>query len=286
MRGALVGYGTIASGHHEAHLAMRDVRIAAVADPIGTRRDAARRRDPRVSTYESLRELLDSGRVDFVDVCSPPAYHLDHQLAALDAECHVVCEKPFLLSTSDFLQLIEKLRGRDRVVYPSHNYKFSPVIRHLLERVQSPDFGTVVTGRFRTSRLGHARGVEEWEPHWRRMPQYSGGGILQDHGPHSVYLAGLVANATADSVSCTVANIQPKGFDDTEDTASLCIQFAGGFEARMDLTWAAQERLTSYEVTGTPQTIVVENDKTTIWDGGAPTRHVIPSDFDDPSHKA
>lgn len=286
MRGALVGYGTIALGHHEAYLTMPDVRIVAVADPIAARRDAARRRDYQVSTYKSLLELLDNERVDFVDVCSPPTYHLDHLLAILDADCHVLCEKPFLLSTQDFLQLIDKVEQRDRVVYPSHNYKFSPVIRHLLERVRRPDFGQVVTGTFRTFRSGHARGVEEWQPHWRRMPQYSGGGIVQDHGPHSIYLAGLVAGATADSISCTTSNIESNGFDTTEDTASLCVDFANGFEARIDLTWAARERRTSYTISGARQSIVIENDETTIYDGGTTTRHVILSDFDDPSHKA
>lgn len=42
------------------------------------------------------REMLQSVRPDLVAVCSPPPLHHEHVLAAAQAGCHVMCEKPLV----------------------------------------------------------------------------------------------------------------------------------------------------------------------------------------------
>jgi len=44
--------------------------------------------------YGDVRAMLDAVRPDIVDVSSPPQFHREHAMLALDAGCHVVCEKP------------------------------------------------------------------------------------------------------------------------------------------------------------------------------------------------
>ena len=46
--------------------------------------------------YASMTALLDSEKPDLVDVCTPNAMHFEHACAALDAGCHVLCEKPLV----------------------------------------------------------------------------------------------------------------------------------------------------------------------------------------------
>ena len=46
--------------------------------------------------YASLPELLSEERVDVVAICSPREAHLEQVRAALEAGCHVFCEKPFV----------------------------------------------------------------------------------------------------------------------------------------------------------------------------------------------
>lgn len=47
-------------------------------------------------SYTSLDALLASARPDAVSVCTPPPLHGEHALAALEAGCAVLCEKPFV----------------------------------------------------------------------------------------------------------------------------------------------------------------------------------------------
>jgi hypothetical protein len=57
--------------------------------------------------YTNLDELLASERPDIVDVCTPSEWHYRHAKTALEANCAVLCEKPFVydaaLSMDDIL---------------------------------------------------------------------------------------------------------------------------------------------------------------------------------------
>lgn len=47
-------------------------------------------------SYTGVAEMLENERPDVVDVCSPPACHAEHVRVSLEADCHVLCEKPFV----------------------------------------------------------------------------------------------------------------------------------------------------------------------------------------------
>ncbi len=57
--------------------------------------------------YDSCEAMLERESPDIVDICSPPALHYGHCKKALQAGCHVLCEKPFVydaaLSRGDLL---------------------------------------------------------------------------------------------------------------------------------------------------------------------------------------
>ncbi|HUW61371.1 MAG TPA: Gfo/Idh/MocA family oxidoreductase [Candidatus Bathyarchaeia archaeon] len=46
--------------------------------------------------YTNVEAMIAQERPDVVDVCSPPACHFEHARTALEASCHVLCEKPFV----------------------------------------------------------------------------------------------------------------------------------------------------------------------------------------------
>ena len=46
--------------------------------------------------YTDIEEMLRVERPDIVDVCSPSPRHFEHARMALEAGCHVLCEKPFV----------------------------------------------------------------------------------------------------------------------------------------------------------------------------------------------
>lgn len=121
-RVAVVGASGIGK-HHAKWWALEGATVCAFA---GTSGDSVRK------TASTLRELfgfsgrgyadyqvmLDQEKPDIVDVCTPPPLHFDHCRRALDAGCHVLCEKPFVYDSSlrreELLAQGRELIGRSR----------------------------------------------------------------------------------------------------------------------------------------------------------------------------
>src|SRR5262245_51701677 len=105
LRGAIVGYGFIASsGHLPAYLEARDrFEIVAVADVCPARCALARQALPEARVYKDLASLLlgEHGKIDFVDIATPPSEHARIARAALARGHHVFCEKPVAVTPEE-----------------------------------------------------------------------------------------------------------------------------------------------------------------------------------------
>jgi predicted dehydrogenase len=286
MRGAIIGFGTIATGHTAAYCLNKEVSIVAVVDPLPERRWVASQTIPGVNTYEDIDHLFQEETLEFLDICSPPHTHFSYVYAALENNCHVMCEKPFLLSPKEYRVVSSLANSRNRIAYPAHNYKFSPAAQIMHKLTWSGEIGDLVQAHFRTLRSGHAHGVPEWNPDWRRDRSIGGGGILFDHGPHSIYLPSYICGRFPLRVSCISGNLKADEYQDTEDTVFLTLDF-GNMLWRIDLSWASGFRNTYYSVTGTAGSILITDDEVCIIrNHGYFSRETIHSDFNDPTHKS
>lgn len=284
MRGAIVGFGKIALGHLVGCSRVDALSIGAVVDVSAERRQAARDQFG-LAAYASLEELLARERIDFVDVCTPPDTHAELSRQGLDAGMHVLCEKPVFLPEEDgYESQLSLIGASDRVFYPCHVYKFAPVLAEVRDLIATEEFGQVLSADFRTLRHGHAVGVPEWRPDWRRTPSISRGGILRDHGPHSIYVAMHLTGSTPLEVSCVLGGLRDE-HRGTEDTALVRMRCTGGVEVTFTLSWAAGHRSTGYTVTGAGGAVIVDGDKLVHASGGRVVHRTIESGFDDPSHQ-
>lgn len=287
MLGALIGFGTIASGHFSAYQQIQDASIIAVVDPVLERRNKAKTLDKNLQVYKTIGSLFSQENVEFIDICSPPHTHLDYIRIGLKNGCHLLCEKPFLTSVRDYKGILSLTKRAGKTLYPCHNYKFSPILKQIYSRVHSKNFGQVVNAHFRVLRSGHAVGVPEWNPHWRRNQNISSGGILRDHGTHSIYIATHLSGSMPIAVSCLIGNLRKDNYTENEDTALLTLYFKKSRYFTIDLSWAANFRYTYYSVTGTKEMVTVENDEISFTTpSGKLVREIIPSEFNDPTHKA
>lgn len=271
-------------GHVVGYSQAAGIDVVAVVDPVPARRaEAANRFGLR--TYASFEEMLRHESPEFIDICTPPNSHADYIERGLSRGLHVLCEKPVLMPPDgNYARLLATILDSGGVFYPCHNYKFAPILELMERIVRNPGFGDVLSARFRTLRRGHAVGVPEWNPHWRRDPSISGGGILRDHGPHSLYLATHLTGRRPLAVSCLTGNMRQDGYATTEDTAMLTVRCDGDVQITLDLTWSAGYRNSYYSIIGSGGSVVVENDDVHYTVGGDVRKTVLPSNFDDPSH--
>lgn len=264
LRCALVGYGFIAGKGHapvyaERSVSAKDFEIVAIVDSNEARRAAAARDFPEARIYSDHTEMLqaEAGRIDFVDITTPPYAHAAIAHAALDRGLHVLCEKPIAVSSEEAVALAEHARVAKRVFFPCHNYKHAPVIKTVRSLLESGSIGRVHLVTLQTFRTTHARGVSEWKPNWRRERRYSGGGIAMDHGSHTLYLAFEWLGSHPVSVSAKASNLSEF---DTEDNFSATLTFPNGI-ATAQLTWTAGARKVMYTLHGEYGAITVDDDQ-------------------------
>lgn len=268
LRGAVVGYGFITGkGHVPAYLERAkkkgDVEIIAIADICEARRSKARAEIPGVRVYQDHRALLHAERsnLDFVDISTPPYMHAEITHAALDCGLHVLCEKPLTISIADATSMLEHATRTKCVLFPCHNYKHAPVVKAIRDVIDSGCIGKVRSVTLSTFRNTHAKGVNEWNTHWRREKRLSGGGIAMDHGSHSFYLMfdWLASYPTAVTAKMSILDRQY----DTEDQFSATLEFPTGV-AHAHLTWTAGVRKVIYTVQGNEGAITVDDDQIEI----------------------
>jgi predicted dehydrogenase len=289
LRGAIVGFGFIAEkGHLPGYRLATTHRfdIVAVADGCPARRALAQRLIPGVRTYVDAATLItaERGRIDFLDVATPPSEHASIAKAALEAGLHVLCEKPLTTTTADAELLLATAEQCERVLFPSHCYRHAPVVRAVRELLDEDVIGRVHLVTLNTFRTTHARGVADWRPDWRREHRYAGGGIAMDHGSHTFYLAFDWLSAYPTALSATMSNSDGH---DTEDTLSCQVRFPGG-TAIASLTWRAGLRRVHYSIHGERGAILVHDDDIEVVrqrDGKSVTeKRSIKSDWMDASH--
>jgi predicted dehydrogenase len=263
LRGALIGYGFIGGlGHVPAFLRRKDVEIVAVADVCEARRALVPQALPHARVYESAEALLaaEASRLDFVDVATPPCDHAAIAHRALDLGLHVLCEKPLTTRLADAAALLAHAERARRVLFPCHNYKHAPVVQAISDVIDSGRLGRIRSVTLETFRNTHAKGVTEWNTHWRRSVRWSGGGIAMDHGSHTFYLTFDWLKAWPAAVTAKMTNQEP-GRWDTEDNFSAVLTFPGGALAHVHLTWTAGVRKVLYTVQGEKGAITVDDDE-------------------------
>ena len=131
LRAGIAGLGR--SGwniHAKTVLAMRDkFALAAVFDPAPGRRAEATAACG-CKAYGDFEELIGDRALDLVVVASPNTFHTAHAIAAMRAGKHVVCEKPFAITTDDADRMIEVMEQSGRLLVPFQNRRYEP---HLIK---------------------------------------------------------------------------------------------------------------------------------------------------------
>jgi predicted dehydrogenase len=93
------------------------------------------------AAYDSLDELLERSRPDVVIVATPPAAHADACLRALEADCHVFCEKPLVDTAAEAEAIAAAAGSAGKLVAVNLEFREHPIFRAVREGVASGAYG-------------------------------------------------------------------------------------------------------------------------------------------------
>ena len=281
LRGAISGFGEVAArAHLPGWLTRGAINISVVHDPVAARRHEAMRLIKNVRVYDDLALMLDGEALDFVDIASPPKSHAAAARAALEANAHVLVEKPMCLTLEEFDAISDLARRRNRVLMCVHNWKYAPAYALARRMIDDGRLGAVrfiSLDRIRVEPAGAHGAGGAW-----RAAANSGGGILIDHGWHVFYLMQWLFGG--DAPSSVSAALSTAAAGASEDLADLRVTFSSGRIARAHLSWRGPARRTSALIYGELGMLEIEGDRVMFTDRAGRGENLSVTDIPDDSY--
>ncbi|MHB8303803.1 MAG: oxidoreductase [Acidobacteriaceae bacterium] len=196
IRAGVVGFGLGARIFHAPFLdAIEGLELAAILQRHG---DEAAKAYPGAHIVRSVDALLAVPQLELVVISTPPATHFELARQALQADKHVVLDKPFVATSQQARQLMELARQRKRVLAVYQNRRWDGDFLTLQTLLSSGELGRLVSMESRFERYRpELRGAI-----WKEQDD-PGNGLVHDIGSHLVDQA-LLLFGTPESVCADV----------------------------------------------------------------------------------
>jgi UDP-N-acetyl-2-amino-2-deoxyglucuronate dehydrogenase len=257
LRIGILGCGVIAPAHIDSYRLIDSVQVVAVCDVNQQRIDQLKERYPDLlfATYTDYRALLADPAIDAVSVCTDHASHEAIVLAALAAGKHLICEKPLTTTVDSVQRMVRAANASPLVVAGVFQHRFDPVFRALRAAIDGQHFGRplLLTVRHRCLRTADYYTSDAWRGTWAG----EGGSLLINQSIHYVDIAQWLMGGVR-SVQAQIANLGHSGVIETEDTATLAIEYANGALGTLVATTASHHGWQSIvELTGTDGSVAI-----------------------------
>lgn len=237
LRVAVIGCGSIAQHRHlPEYKSNENVELIAVCD-INEERALVVAEKYGVKAYRNYEELLSSGSVDAVSVCTPNYLHAPISIAALKAGIHVLCEKPMATSKEEAEAMIAASKESGKKLMIGHNQRFVPSHQKARQLIRSGEIGKIYS--FRTA-FGHG-GPEGWsvdgKESWFFQKEKAFVGAMGDLGVHKTDLLRFVLGEEIIEVGSFVET-SAKDFADVDDNAVCILKTESGAIGTLAASWA------------------------------------------------
>lgn len=249
LRIGIIGCGFISAVHLGGYAKCKEVKLVAFCDIIEERAQAAFDKfgSEESHVYTDYREMLAKENLDAVSVCTENNMHAVITIAALNAGCHVFCEKPMAITGAEADTMVAAAKKNGKKLTVGYQMRFTEDEELLRREVVKGALGKVYYAEATTLRR---RGVPTWGVFLNKTKQ--GGGPLIDTGTHILDSTLWLMNDYSPVVSAIGSTydmlIGRGGFNngghwdidafEVEDSAFGTVTLASGAMIVVKATWA------------------------------------------------
>lgn len=242
----IIGTGFIGPAHIEALRRLGNINIAALADiDIDTAKVKAENLNIR-KYYGDYKELLKDDSIEVVHICTPNYLHFQMAKDALEADKHVICEKPLAIKIEEALELVELAEKKKKINAVHFNVRYYPLMRQIKMMVQKGDIGKIFSihgsylqdwlyyetdynWRLESDLSGKSRAVADIGSHWMDLIEYISGLRIEEVFADFATFFKVRKKPLKPVETYTGKILKPEDYKDisidTEDYASVLIRF-------------------------------------------------------------
>ena len=117
--------------------------LAAVCDIVPQKADELAAQY-NTKAYYSIEDMLAAEKnIDVVSICTPNGLHAPHSIKALEAGCHVLCEKPLCIIADDGKKMITAAEKAGKKLFVVKQNRYNPPVVFLKELITSDKLGNI-----------------------------------------------------------------------------------------------------------------------------------------------
>lgn len=261
-----IGFGIVGSGMISGFHA-RAINETPGAKLIGFAARSAERASTLAAKHDAsfatskLAELVNHPDVHVVCVCTPSGVHLEPALAAIEADRHVVIEKPVEITTERVDRIVDAAEAKGVLLASIFQGRFGAGATTVKAALEAGRLGRLVIAS--ASVKWHRS--DAYYTGWKGVLTLDGGGAVMNQAIHAIDLLQWFVGMPTEVIALKANRVHTR--IESEDTACALFRFdygaMGTFEATT-ATWPGWSR--RIELCGENGAIALEEDRITRWD--------------------
>jgi UDP-N-acetyl-2-amino-2-deoxyglucuronate dehydrogenase len=225
----IIGCGRIAERHAE-HIT-KVGKLVSVSDIVPEKADRFAQKFKAIPYYSVEEMLASKDRCDVVAICSPNGLHAKHSISALNAGCHVLCEKPLAIYSGDCGEMIKTAEKNNKRLFALKQNRFNPPVVAIKDAIEKGFFGKIYS--IQLSCFWN-RNFDYYKNSWKGTKELDGGTLYTQFSHFVDLLYWLIGDV--ESVKAFANNYAHKGIIEFEDTGVVILKFVNGAIGTMNYT--------------------------------------------------
>jgi predicted dehydrogenase len=256
-RVGVIGCGGISFSHIRGIMDIPDLEIGGLCDILPEKLEEKKLLCGASDDicYADYIELMESGKIDAVDICTPNHLHFSMAMEAVKRGLPYSVEKPVCLTANEAAELLAETSKKNLPNMVCFSYRFIPAARYARELVQSGALGKIyhISGEyFQAWGLPNPKTGGVASLVWRFVKEQAGSGALGDLGCHMIDLIRFITGREFTRVTAdydTFVHQRPipggdgaQGEVDVDDYIDIAGQMEGPIAANLSISRYAYGR--------------------------------------------
>lgn len=212
------------------------------------------KRYPSVKPTTQFEKMLEDPEIDAIVIATPVHTHYPLARKALEANKHVLVEKPMCMTSAQCRELIAMAEERSLVLMVDHTFVYHGAVRRIKQAIDSGQLGELLYFDSVRINLGLFQ---------------SDINVIWDLAPHDLSVMDYLLGKTPLTVHATGTSHTASGI---EDIAYITLTFDNSLIAHFHVSWLSPVKIRQVLIGGTNQMIVYDDmtpmEKVRIYDKG------------------